>query len=142
MIESTLIDYTFNSGVGVIKMNNPPLNLGNTRSMGQLDAILEKIENDPAVRAVVLCATGKVFAAGSDMKEIATHLKDGSYVDSKMVNELRIRNRIANLPVPTIAAMDGSAYGGGLDLALSCDMRIAAPHIVLSLPEVTLGSFP
>jgi enoyl-CoA hydratase/carnithine racemase len=136
------IEYVKDGHVSVVRLNNPPLNISNAEGTRRLEEILSDIEQDPRVRCVVLCAVGKVFAAGSDMREMKTYLDQGTYVDGKMVTELRVRNRIAYLPVPTIAAMDGSAYGGGLDLALSCDMRVVAPHVVLSLPEVTLGSFP
>jgi enoyl-CoA hydratase/carnithine racemase len=136
------VEYAKDGPVGVIRLNNPPLNLGTSAGLHRLNEVLAAIERDETVRVVVLCAVGKVFAAGSDMKEMSVHLAQGTYVDVKMAAEVRIRDRLAYLPMPTIAAMDGSAYGGGFDLALSCDMRIVAPHVVLSLPEVTLGSFP
>jgi enoyl-CoA hydratase len=136
------IEYEKKGYVSIIRMNNPPLNLGTNAGMRQFDEILTDIENDKNVRAVVLCAAGKVFAAGSEMHEMEVHLNQGTYVDVKMSEEVRMRVRLSYLPVPTIAALDGSAYGAGFDWALSCDMRVAAPNIVLKLPEVTLGSFP
>lgn len=142
MSSSDSIVYTREGRIGIVRFNRPPLNISTAAGTQRLEDILTQIENDTELRCVVFCANGKVFAAGSDMNEMQVYLDEGSYVDGKMVTELRVRNRIAYLPMPTIAALDGSAYGGGFDLALACDMRIAAPHIVVSLPEVTLGSFP
>lgn len=136
------IAYTKEGCIGIIRFNNPPLNLGTNGGLELLEKILADIEADQQLRAVILCAAGKVFSAGSDMKEIGVHLDKGTYVTHKMEAEIRLRTRLSMLPVPTIAALDGSAYGGGFDWALSCDMRVAAPHIVLSLPEVNIGSFP
>jgi enoyl-CoA hydratase/carnithine racemase len=136
------ISYEKRQYIGIITMDNPPLNLGNATTTQQFYEILDQIEKDPDIRAIILTAKGKVFAAGSDMNEMVVALEEGNYVSKKMVNELKVRNRIEHLKMPTIAAMDGSAYGGGFDMALSCDMRIAAPGIVVSLPEITLGSFP
>lgn len=136
------ITFRQQGAVGVIYFDNPPLNLGTNRGLEQLSAILESIEHSDSLRVVVVSASGAVFSAGSDMKEIGVHLKSGTYASDKMAAEISLRTRLSLLPVPTIAALDGSAYGGGFDWALSCDMRVAAPHVVLSLPEIDIGSFP
>ena len=136
------VEYQKENHIGVITLNNPPLNLGCTQVTRAFYDILDDVEKDEELRVCVLAAKGRVYSAGSDMKEMVEHLQSGTYVDLKMTNEIRLRNRIANLPVPTIAAMDGPAYGGGFDMALSCDMRVVAPHVIVSLPEIALGSFP
>jgi len=139
---STGISFSQQGAIGVIHFNNPPLNLGTNRGLEQLEIIITNIERSDSLRVVVLSASGAIFSAGSDMKEIGVHLQRGTYASEKMQAEISLRTRLSLLPVPTIAALDGSAYGGGFDWALSCDMRIAAPHIVMSLPEVDIGSFP
>jgi enoyl-CoA hydratase/carnithine racemase len=136
------IEFRKEGRIGIIRFNNPPLNLGTNNGLALLEQILADIESDSELRALVLTHNGKVFSAGSDMNEIQKHLEKNTYVSEKMESEIRLRTRLSLLPIPTIAALDGSAYGGGLDWALSCDMRVAAPHVVLSLPEVNIGSFP
>ncbi len=136
------IEFHKEGRVGILTFNNPPLNLGTNNGLELLERILADIEADQELRAIVLTHAGKVFSAGSDMNEIEEHLQRGTYVSDKMESEIRLRARLSRLPIPTIAALDGSAYGGGFDWALSCDMRVAAPHVVLSLPEVHIGSFP
>ena len=138
----SVIEYEKEGRISIIRFNDPPLNLGNKTTSQMMDRILTDIENDPEVRVVVLANSGKIFAAGSDLKEMSQHLDQGTYVDVKMVAEVRGRVRMSFLPVPTIAALDGSAYGGGFDWALACDMRIARPDVVLSHPEILLGTFP
>ncbi|ANY67422.1 hypothetical protein BBD42_13755 [Paenibacillus sp. BIHB 4019] len=136
------IEFHKEGRIGIIRFNNPPLNLGTNNGLALLEKILADIESDGELRVVVLTHNGKVFSAGSDMNEIQQHLDKDTYVSDKMEGEIRLRTRLSVLPIPTIAALDGSAYGGGFDWALSCDMRVAAPHVVLSLPEVNIGSFP
>lgn len=136
------IEFRKNGRIGIVRFNNPPLNLGTNNGLMLLEQILTDIEADQELRAIVLTHSGKIFSAGSDMNEIQEHLEKGTYVSEKMESEIRLRTRLSLLPIPTIAALDGSAYGGGFDWALSCDMRVAAPHVVLSLPEVNIGSFP
>jgi enoyl-CoA hydratase/carnithine racemase len=136
------ISFSQQGAIGIIHFNNPPLNLGTNRGLAQLQTIITDIERSDTLRVVILSASGTVFSAGSDMKEIGVHLQHGTYASEKMLAEISLRTRLSLLPVPTIAALDGSAYGGGFDWALSCDMRVAAPHIVLSLPEIDIGSFP
>ncbi|GEM_PF-88048 len=142
MTSSPGIEFHRIGRVAVIRFNNPPLNLGTNHGLVLLEQILGAIEQDVELHAVILTHNGKVFSAGSDMNEIQVHLDQHTYVSDKMEKEIRLRTRLSMLPIPTIAALDGSAYGGGLDWALSCDMRVAAPHVTLSLPEVNIGSFP
>ncbi len=142
MSTTNLIEFEKNANIGIIRFNNPPLNIGNKIMAGQLSDALGAMENDPTVHVVIFCAVGRAFGAGSDMKELLEYLDTNTYVDIKMINELRVRDRIANLPMPTIAALDAPVYGGGLETILACDMRIAASNVILSMPEVDIGSFP
>jgi enoyl-CoA hydratase/carnithine racemase len=133
---------TLTSGtVAVIELDNGPLNLVDVAAMEQLHAALDAIEAESGVRAVVLAATGeRAFCAGSDVKEFEGLHK--RVAQGKLLYEKYVYRKLAECPVPTIAALENDALGGGLELALCCDIRIAAAHARLGMPEVRLGVMP
>jgi enoyl-CoA hydratase len=122
-------------------LDNPPLNLVTGEMMERLDAALDAIARDPAVRAVVLTGAGtRAFCAGSDVKEFESLA--GRVAQGKLLYEKYVYRKLAELPVPTIAALEGDALGGGLELALCCDLRVASATARLGMPEVRLGVIP
>ena len=133
---------TVESGVvTLIRLHNPPLNLVSLEVTKALSAALTRIEHDENVRAVILAGTGdRAFCAGSDVKEFPSLY--GHVAEGKLINENAAYNQLAELPLPTIAAIEGDALGGGLELALCCDLRVASSTARLGLPEVRLGVMP
>lgn len=127
--------------VTTIRLNNPPLNLVSKEVTEALGAALTRIERDDVVRAVVLVGTGaRAFSAGSDVKEFPS--LRGRVGEGKLIEENAAYNQLAALPFPTVAAIEGNALGGGLELALCCDLRVASLTARLGLPEVRLGVMP
>ena len=127
--------------VTTIRLNNPPLNLVSLDVTKAHTAALALIEQDEEARAVILAGAGdRAFCAGSDVKEFRSLA--GRVAEGKLINENAMYNRLAQLPLPTIAAIEGDALGGGLELALCCDLRVAASTALLGLPEVRLGVMP
>jgi enoyl-CoA hydratase/carnithine racemase len=127
--------------VTTVRLNNPPLNLVSLDVTKALTAALSRVEQDEDVRAVVLASTGdRAFCAGSDVKEFPSLF--GRVAEGKLIDENTMYNRFAGLPLPTIAAIEGDALGGGLELALCCDLRVASSTALLGLPEVRLGVMP
>jgi enoyl-CoA hydratase len=127
--------------ITTVRLDNPPLNLVTTELTGRLDRALAEIEADDAVRCVVVTGTGdRAFCAGSDVKEFEA--LRGRVGEGKLLLEKAVYRRLANLPVPTIAAIQADALGGGLELALCCDLRVADERAKLGLPEVRLGVMP
>ncbi len=127
--------------ITTIRLQNPPLNLVTVELTRSLDRALATIEGDPDVRCVVLTGTGdRAFCAGSDVKEFES--LQGRVGEGKLLLEKAVYRRIARLPVPTIAAIQADALGGGLELALCCDLRVADERAKLGLPEVRLGVMP
>lgn len=127
--------------ITTIRLNNPPLNLVSVEVTEVLSAALSDIERAEDVRAVILAGTGdRAFCAGSDVNEFAS--LHGRVAEGKLLNENRAYNQLARLPQPTIAAIEGDALGGGLELALCCDLRVAASTALLGMPEVRLGVIP
>ncbi|ABH00682.1 probable 3-hydroxybutyryl-CoA dehydratase (plasmid) [Rhodococcus jostii RHA1] len=105
-----------------------------------LTAALTAAEQNPHIRCVVFTGTENTFATGADLNEIARNDADANARYNRALIEAI--NRIDLLPVPTIAAINGHALGGGLELALACDLRIAADTAMLGLPETRLGLIP
>ena len=126
--------------VSVVRLDNPPLNLVTKELTRQLGDVLSELEQDPRLRAVVVTGGERAFCAGSDIGEFAS--LHGRVAEDKLLLEGAVYRRLARLSVPTIAAIEGAALGGGLELALCCDMRVAGDTAMLGLPEVGLGAIP
>lgn len=124
-----------------IELDAPPLNLVTVAMTQQLREGLTAVAADPEVRAVVVTGAGeRAFCAGSDVGEFEQLY--GRVSEGKLLLEKLVYRQLADLAVPTIAALDGDALGGGLELALCCDLRVAADGARLGLPEVRLGVLP
>jgi enoyl-CoA hydratase len=125
-------------GVGEIALCNGPLNLVDKPLLRALNATLARIEATHDVRCVIVHGGGaRAFCAGSDVKEFRGIRYDAS--EQKILYEDMVLRRLARLPMPTIAAIDGPALGGGLELALACDLRVCRKDATLGLTESRLG---
>ncbi len=129
-------DYKVHGEVAVITMNNPPVNgLGHATRVGLTDG-LSKANADAAVKAIVITGAGKAFSGGADIKEFGTPKALAE------PNLLSVILAVENSSKPVVAAVHSVAMGGGLELALGCHYRIAAPGTSVALPEVKLGLIP
>jgi enoyl-CoA hydratase len=126
--------------VGIITLNRPEaLNALNLRLTSQLSEAATAFDADPAIAAIVLTGSDRAFAAGADIKEI----KDKTYAE--VFEEQFVTatwEGIARVRKPTIAAVSGHAVGGGCELALMCDIIVAAENARFALPEATIGVIP
>jgi len=122
--------------VAVITLNNPPVNGLGLSTRQAITEGLDKADKDPSVKAVVLTGAGKAFSGGADIREF------GSPKAMQEPNLLSVINRVENATKPVIAAVHSVCMGGGLELALGCHYRIAAPGCNVALPEVKLGLIP
>src|ERR1700722_6934774 len=139
MTYETLIVET-DEGVTLIRLNRPqPLNALNTQLLDEMAAGLDASEADPAVRCIVITGSERAFAAGADIKEMATK----SYADV-YGEDFITRNweRVTRCRKPVIAAVAGFALGGGCELAMMCDFMIAAENAKFGQPEINLGVMP
>lgn len=129
--------------VAHLTLNNPPMNLITDDLLAELDSALARLEAaEPGeIRVVVVTGAGeRAFSAGSDVKGFVSHR--GGAGRSHFKREEAVTKRLADLPMPTIAAIEANALGGGLELALACDIRVASEHASLGLPEVRLAVTP
>jgi len=132
-------------GIARITLDRPPVNALDERMVEGLSRIVSEIEAERSVRAVVVRSDLPVFCAGADIRMLASFLEssDGpSRLTAYAAHLQRVLARIAALPIATIAEVGGAATGGGLELALACDIRIASDRARAGLPEATIGLVP
>jgi enoyl-CoA hydratase len=134
------VNLTVSEGVGTIRLDRPKMNALNVQVQEEIRAAALEASSNDEVRAVVIYGGERVFAAGADIKEMA----DMSYADMvKRSGPLQSSlSAVAAIPKPTVAAITGYALGGGCELALCADYRIAADDAKLGQPEVLLGIIP
>ena len=137
----SFVDYEDKGAYGVITINNPKqLNALNSQVLDDLNAALDQINVD-TVRCVIVTGSGeKAFVAGADITEMKDLDQAGGTAFGKKGND--IFRRIETFPIPFIAAVNGFALGGGNELSLACDFRIASENAVFGQPEAGLGITP
>lgn len=135
------IIYEKANGVGVVTMNRPEvLNALNTRVLEELRDAFRVMDHDREVRCVVITGKGRAFIAGADVAEEVNNNVREEHIFLRTGQELM--NAVESFRTPVIAAVNGYALGGGLELAMACDIRIAAETAKLGVPEVSLSSLP
>ena len=125
-----------------ITLNNPPLNVLDEKLKDDLSEACRIIENDLDATVVVIKGGEKAFMAGADIKGFPDYFErsEKAFLSSRKNNTVFLQ--VENLPQPVIAALEGYALGGGCELALACDFRIAGEGLKIGLPEIKLGLFP
>jgi enoyl-CoA hydratase len=126
-------------GAAIIRLDRPAaLNALNAQLIDELGKALDTLEADAKVGAIVVTGSEKAFAAGADIKEMA----DLTYVEAYLKNQAAALERVARCRKPVIAAVAGYCLGGGCELAMLCDIVIAADTAKFGQPEITLGIMP
>lgn len=127
--------------IATVRLNRPPVNSLNVNAYTDIYNAFTELEKDDSVRAIILTGTGeKAFAAGLDVKEVAGKTIPDYYAFGKLSR--RSVDKVASVQKPTIAALFGFVFGGGCELALACDLRIASLDASIGCPEVNLGIIP
>ena len=125
--------------VGIVRLNRPAaLNALNAALMRELSVAVDGFETDPQIACIVITGSDKAFAAGADIKEMAQK----SFIDVFMADFAADWDRVARARKPVIAAVAGFALGGGCELAMQCDLIIAADNAKFGQPEIRLGVIP
>jgi len=139
---SDLVRVQVEEGIATVTVDRPEkLNALNTEVMSALDAAFEAAESDAALRCLIVTGAGdRAFIAGADIAELASLTPIGARAHSRRGQA--VLDRLEGLPIPTIAAINGFAYGGGLELAMACALRVASENAKMGLPETSLGILP
>src|SRR5437899_11547234 len=136
---SDLVQLTRDNGIAIITINNPPVNALSPGVPEGIAEAIEQIDHDDTVKAVVLIGGGRTFVAGADIKEF------GKITSGKARGGLELPAlllRIEDCRRPVVMAIHGTAFGGGLELAMAGHYRVAAPNAQVGQPEVKLGLIP
>jgi enoyl-CoA hydratase/carnithine racemase len=127
-------------GIGTIRLDRPPMNALNSQVQDELFEAAEQAAADAEIRAVVVYGGEKVFAAGADIKQMLAMQYTDMTAWGRGLN--RALGAISRIPKPVVAAITGYALGGGCELALACDWRVAGADAKLGQPEINLGVIP
>lgn len=135
------ISWKKEDGVAVATINRPPANALSRALIMEVNSLLDEVEHDEEVRAIVLHGEGRFFSAGADIKEF-TEVTSGEEFSKLSASGQAVFERVETFHKPLIAAIHGAALGGGLELAMSCHMRFVSENAKLGLPELQLGLIP
>ena len=136
-MNGTGVRFEREGALGRLVLNRPPVNVLNIETMEAANGYLRVVAEDPAIRVLTITGEGRAFCAGVD---VADHTEDR--VESMLEAFHQMVGRIMALPVPVIALVQGSALGGGCELALACDIVLARADAKLGQPEIKLAVFP
>src|SRR5437868_9631582 len=136
---SELVTLSQDGNVGLITVNNPPVNALSPGVPEGIRACLEAAQKNPAIQAMVLLGGGRTFIAGADIKEFG---KITSGQKKRDVGLQPMLQALEDCPKPVVCAIHGTALGGGLETAMACHYRVAVPSAQLGQPEVKLGIIP
>jgi enoyl-CoA hydratase/carnithine racemase len=137
---SEFVQFEVQDGVGTIRLDRPPMNALSAQVQSEIREAAHEATTRAEVRAVVVHGGPKVFAAGADVKEMAAWSYQ-EMVDRSAALQSAF-TAVARIPKPTIAAITGYALGGGCELALCCDLRVAGDNARIGQPEILLGIIP
>ncbi len=141
MRELTELKYELEDGIGRVTINRPErLNALGMNLAEEFNALALELMEEKDVRVVLLTGEGRAFSTGRDLKESATHTKEDA--DRYQLLGMEAVTRWENLPMPTIAAINGPTFGWGMEISLACDIRYVAEGATLCFPECALGIFP
>jgi len=137
---SDLVEISRDGEVGILTVNNPPVNALSPGVPEGIVAGIEQLEKDAAINSIVLIGAGRTFIAGADIREFGKITSGGDRRRGPGFN--RVLDRIENSSKPVVAAIHGTALGGGLETAMACHYRVAVPSAQVGQPEVKLGIIP
>jgi enoyl-CoA hydratase len=135
----SVLTVTHDEGVATVTIDRPPANAVNPAMIQEFLELLPKLSADPAVRCIVITGSGRFFVAGADIAV----MRDLSLENHEQMHRwVEVQRILEQAPKPVVAAINGHALGGGAELAIACDLRIAAESATIGFPEMALGLFP
>ncbi|RIV29204.1 enoyl-CoA hydratase [Alicyclobacillaceae bacterium I2511] len=138
----TTVRIEVNDGLATLLLDNPPLNVLSIAMAHKIREAVAWVSGQSYIFAVLVTGVGsKAFMAGADIKEFPSYIKNDNAENMAQLFD-EVMTELANLSKPTVSVLNGLTLGGGLELALACDFRIAEAHAQLGFPEIKLGVFP
>lgn len=145
MADKQFVRYTIEDRIATVVIDHPPVNAFNRQTIGELDETIDELLANPTVKVIILTGGGQLaFVAGADIGEINQFVQSGDTAGARAMIEKgqQVFLKIERSPKPVIAAINGVCLGGGLELAMSCHIRIAGDRVRLGQPEINLGIIP
>lgn len=139
---NNLVFNRIKDSIATIYLNNQPANALSTEVLSDLEKNIDELSANEDVKVIILTGEGRMFAAGADIKQFLEVYEDTSRGIEMAKNAQRIFRKIEQSKKPVIAAVNGACLGGGLELAMSCHLRVSANEAILGQPEVNLGLIP
>lgn len=127
--------------IAIVSINNPPGNSLSGELLKDIDSCINGLNENPGVKVIIFKGTGRIFATGADIKEMGRCGSAEQAMEMSRLGQKAFLN-IENSQKPVIAAINGFCLGGGLELAISCHLRIASEHSVFGMPEIHIGMIP
>lgn len=141
MAEYQCLGVAIEEKVCTVTISNPPANLLSRAVLTELSTFLDAVAKDPNVKVLILTGAGAFFIVGADIKEIANLHGPAEGKEASSLGQ-RVIGKLENLPIPTIAAINGHCLGGGCELVMACTIRIANERARMGQPEINLGILP
>jgi enoyl-CoA hydratase len=137
----SILDVQINEGIAIVTINRPEaLNALNTKFFEEMDSVIAALSKNSEVKIMIISGSGKAFVAGADIAEMVNKTQEEGSAFSR-IGQHTFRS-LEKMNIPVIAAVNGFALGGGLELAMACDFRIASSKAKFGQPEVNLGLIP
>jgi enoyl-CoA hydratase len=133
--------FAVEDGVATLTFNRPErLNALNTEMLSEIDEVFDRVRHHPEIRALILTGRGRAFIAGADIQE----LSESDALRARQISRIgqEVMAQVEALPVPVLAAVNGFALGGGLEMAMACDIIYASEEATFGQPEINLGVIP
>jgi enoyl-CoA hydratase len=134
-----VLEVSRDGGVATVQIDRPPANAVDPGVIQEFLDVVPQLSADPAVRCIVITGTGRFFIAGADIA-VMRDLSLANHV--QMRRWIEVQRLLEQAPKPVVAALNGHALGGGAELSLACDLRMAAESATIGFPEISLGLFP
>lgn len=130
------------NNIAIVEINHAPANALSSACISALRNAFNELDRDDGTHAIILTGAGRFFAAGADIKEFVKVFDDEAGASTLAENGQNLCNEIEAMRKPVIAAINGPALGGGMEVAMSCHIRVAAKNAIMGLPELKLGLIP
>ncbi len=141
MADYQYLDVTIEHKVCTLTISNPPANLLSKGVLTEISGFLDQVAKDPNVKVLILTGAGTFFVVGADIKEISELSSAAAGQEAARLGQ-QVFNKLEQLPIPTIAAINGHCLGGGNEMVMACSIRIANERSRIGQPEINLGIMP
>lgn len=141
MDKSKICEWKIEKNIGIITLNNPPKNMLIDPEFIEFEKLKKWTDNE-LIKGLIIMGNNRHFSSGADIKFLLEQTKNYNKLKSSITKSDKILHYIEKLPIPTLACIKGACFGGGLEIALSCHIKIASENAIIGMPESEKGLMP